>query len=108
MKLWFLDGVCWFVHILSQREDMTMDEELCLINSCTTVNVLKDTTIIGNDTSIVGTRTVTIVLPNATRLVIQEAYFIRSPLEHCHTSRTSVAMGFTKKPMTIKAKIILL
>ena len=66
---------------------MAMDEEIYPVDSCTTGTVLWDTrylqtlwkyegsitTIIGNDNKIVGTGRATIILPNGTVLVINEA-----------------------------------
>jgi len=63
-----------------------MDEEMCLVDSCTTNTILRDTcyfqtlrkngdvtTIAGSGKHIVGTGRATIILPNGTELVIQEA-----------------------------------
>jgi len=64
-----------------------MDEEMCLVDSCTTNTILQDTcyfltlrknegdvtTIAGSSKHIVGTGRATIILPNGTELVIQEA-----------------------------------
>ena len=66
---------------------MAMDEEMCLVDSCTTNTILRDTcyfltlrknegdvtTIAGSGKHIVGTGRATIILPNGTELVIQEA-----------------------------------
>jgi len=66
---------------------MAMEEELCLVDSCTTDTILRDTryfqtlrkndenitTITGSGMHIVGTGRATIILPNGTELVIQEA-----------------------------------
>ena len=66
---------------------MAMDEEIYPVDSCTTGTILRDTrylqtlrkyegsitTIIGNDNKIVGTGRATIILPNGTILVINEA-----------------------------------
>jgi hypothetical protein len=63
---------------------MAMEEELCLVDSCTTHAILRDTkyfqtlrknnenntTITGNGKQIVGTGRATIILPNGTELVI--------------------------------------
>ena len=64
-----------------------MEEEICLVDSCTTNTVLRDTryfhtlrkyeeditTIIGSGKQIDGTGRATIILPNGTTLVIAEA-----------------------------------
>ena len=66
---------------------MAMEEELCLVDSCTTDTILRETryfqtlrksdenitTITGSGMHIVGTGRATIILPNGTELVIQEA-----------------------------------
>ena len=76
---------------------MAMEEELCLIDSCTTDTILRDTryfhtirknnenitTITGSDTHIVGVGRATIILPNGTELVVQEALLYPDQLERC-------------------------
>ena len=63
---------------------MAMEEKICLIDSCTTDTILRDTryfqttrnkdenitTITGSDTHIVGVGRATIILPNGMELVI--------------------------------------
>ena len=83
---------------------MAMEEELCLIDSCTTDTILRDTryfhtvrkndenitTITGSDTHIVGVGRATIILPNGTELVIKKYYFILNQLERCFHLRIYV------------------
>ena len=67
---------------------MAMEEEICLVDSCTTDTILSRdikyfqtlrknyeniTTITGSGTQIVGIGRATIILPNGLELVIQEA-----------------------------------
>jgi hypothetical protein len=64
-----------------------MEEEMCLVGSCTTNTILRETkyfqtltkgienilTIVGRDTCIVGSRKATIVLPMGTQVTIENA-----------------------------------
>jgi hypothetical protein len=61
-----------------------MEEEMCLVDSCTTNNILRETkyfqtltkrmgnilTITGHDTCIVGSEKATIILPMGTQIII--------------------------------------
>ena len=68
------------------------EEEICLVDSCTTNTILRETkyfqtllkkpgnimTIAGSDALIVGTGRATIVLPMGTRIIIEDALFYPS------------------------------
>jgi hypothetical protein len=64
-----------------------MDKEMCLVDSCTTNTILRETkyfqtltkrmgnilTVVGRDTCIVGSRKTTIILPMGTQVIIENA-----------------------------------
>ena len=87
---------------------MAMDEEIYPVDSCTTGTVLWDTrylqtlrkyegsiaTIIGNDNKIVGTGRATIILPNGTILVINEALLYPNSTRMLLSFKDICANGF--------------
>ena len=97
---------------------MAMEEELCLIDSCTIDTIFRDTryfqtirkndenitTITGSDTHIVGVGRATIILPNGTELVVQEALLYPDQLERCFHLRIQVQIIFIQKQMMMMAR----
>ena len=88
-----------------------MEEELCLVDSCTTNTILRETkyfqtltkrkgnvmTIDGHDASIIGSRRATIILPIGTHIVVEDALLYSELIVPFLVSRISVQMVFISK-----------
>jgi hypothetical protein len=82
-----------------------MEEEMCLMDSCTTNSILRETkyfqtltrrsrnvlTIVGRDTTIVGSRRATITLPNGMQVTVKDA------LQYPDSTRTFISFRDIQK-----------